>query len=163
MQLRSATLSDLQELSKLCYRSKASWGYDDAFMLSCEEELTFQPQDLEQSLISIAIDQGKFVGVAEIAAILPVNEHSPDTGIELLKLFIDPAMFHKGVGRVLFQWAVSSSQLLKADSLFIIADPYARDFYEKMGANHAGHILSETMADRWLPFFMYPLKKPLLK
>lgn len=161
MQLRSATLSDLKELSELCYRSKASWGYDEAFMLSCEQELSFQPQDLEQSLISIAIDQGKFVGVAQIAAILPLNDQAPVRGIELLKLFIDPAMFQKGVGRALFQWAVSSSQLLNAESLFIIADPYASDFYEKMGANHVGHILSETMADRWLPFFKYPLKKPL--
>lgn len=161
MQLLSATLSDLQELSELCYRSKASWGYDEAFMLSCEQELSFQPQDLEQSLVSIAVDQGKFVGVAQIAAILPLNDQAPVRGIELLKLFIDPAMFQKGVGRALFQWAVSSSQLLNAESLFIIADPYASDFYEKMGANHVGHILSETMADRWLPFFMYPLKKPL--
>lgn len=163
MQLRSVTLSDLQELSELCYRSKASWGYDEAFMLSCEQELSFQPQDLEQSLVSIAVDQGKFVGVAQIAAILPLNDQTPVRGIELLKLFVDPAMFQKGVGRALFQWAVSSSQLLNAESLFIIADPYASDFYEKMGAIHVGHILSETMADRWLPFFMYPLKKPLLK
>lgn len=171
MKLRSATPLDLQELTELCFRSKASWGYDEAFMLSCEDELSFKPQDLEGSLIALAVEEGKFLGVAQITGLLSFadgfksnrDDHSGVKQIELIKLFIEPEAFHKGVGRALFRWVVSSSQLLNAEELFIVSDPFAHQFYEKMGAHHAGHILSETMAERWLPIFTYPLKKPLIK
>lgn len=159
MELRLATSSDLKELSELCFRSKASWGYDEAFMASCLDELTFKEEDLKEGLVAVAIENNQFLGVAHIVEIGTSGAALSLKQFELVKLFIDPSAFKMGAGRALFKWAVSSAQLLNASDLFIISDPYARPFYEKMGAFHTGHILSETMANRWLPFFIYPLKK----
>ncbi len=163
MDLRLATSTDLKELSGLCYRSKASWGYDEMFMASCLDELTFKEDDLSQGLIAVAIENGQLLGVAHLVEIETPCGGALLKQVELVKLFIEPSAFKMGVGEALFKWGVSSAQLLNASDLFIISDPFARKFYEKMGAFHAGHIQSETMAGRWLPFFMYPLKKTFLK
>ena len=38
--LRQPDNSELAELSALCQRSKAYWGYDQTFMAACAQELT---------------------------------------------------------------------------------------------------------------------------
>jgi N-acetylglutamate synthase-like GNAT family acetyltransferase len=63
------------------------------------------------------------------------------------------------VGHKLFFSCVTRAQQLGASDLLIISDPYAQAFYEKMGAEPKGHVLSETWTDRWLPFLNFSLKQ----
>lgn len=157
MKILPAELQNLQDLTDLCFRSKAHWGYHTSFMASCADELTFTKNDLEESLVAFVIERDRIVGVAQLRQIIQLG--LPTAQVELEKLFIDPDAKGRGVGRSLFKWAVSSSQLLNADELMIVSDPNAADFYIKMGADLCGHVTSETWEDRWLPFFRYQLKK----
>ena len=52
--IRSASVDELPGLSDLCFRSKAVWGYDEKFMEACRRELSFDPQDLEQTHVAVA-------------------------------------------------------------------------------------------------------------
>jgi GNAT superfamily N-acetyltransferase len=141
--LRSACDADLPALSDLCFRSKAVWGYDAAFMEACRAELTLTPNDLTQSCVQVAESGGRVVGVVQVAV----------TGSEasLEKLFVSPDALRSGAGRRLFTWAAEMARQRGARTLTIESDPGAADFYRRMGARDAGRALSGSIPGRWLP------------
>ncbi|QQO12793.1 GNAT family N-acetyltransferase [Bradyrhizobium diazoefficiens] len=128
--LRAPTVEELPALSALCFRSKAVWGYDDAFMEACRRELTIESDDLRTSSIAVAEEDGKIVGVAQIKVI--------GSEADLLKLFVEPTTLRSGVGRSLFLWAINQATSEGADRLVIEADPDAAPFYRRMGAEDCG-------------------------
>ena len=143
MYLRDARADELPELSELCLRSKAVWGYDLAFIEACRAELTLRPDELETTVIAVAEDGRGVAGVVQVGV---------DGGqAELLKLFVDPARIGSGVGRLLFDWAVAAARRAGASRLVIESDPGAAEFYRRMGARDAGMAPSGSVPGRMLP------------
>ncbi|BCH30452.1 N-acetyltransferase [Mesorhizobium sp. L-8-10] len=141
--LRPARDGECGELSALCLRSKAVWGYDAAFLEACRAELSIRPADLDPGLLHVAEVDGKLVGVVQI---------TPEgADLHLDKLFIDPGILRTGIGRRLLDWAVSRAAELGAARLVIDADPGAADFYRRMGATDAGVVASGSIPGRFLP------------
>ncbi len=142
-QTRPVEAQDLAPLSALCLRSKAVWGYDEAFIEACREELTFTEQDLAETVITLAERSGELAGVVQ----LEVSEGVAD----LLKLYVEPTMIGGGLGRLLFDWAVAEAKRQGARSMTIEADPHAKPIYEKMGAVLIGTAPSGSIPGRELP------------
>jgi len=141
--LRAARHNELPSLSELCLRSKAVWGYDDAFMAACRSELTLHPGELQSTHLRVA-ERGTIVaGLAQVKVV--------GTDSDLLKLFVEPALLGSGVGRSLFDWAVVTARGLGAVRMTIEADPGAAAFYERMGARDAGYAPSQSIPGRMLP------------
>jgi GNAT superfamily N-acetyltransferase len=151
IQLRDARKSEFPSLSELCLRSKAVWGYDDAFMTACRTELTLRPDELRSTYLQLAIRDSTVVGLAQIKV--------TDTDANLLKLFVEPALLKSGVGRLLFEWATARARGLGAVRMMIEADPGAAPFYERMGARHAGFAPSQSIPGRMLPRMQMELEK----
>jgi hypothetical protein len=63
LKIRAPTIDKLSRLSDLCFGSKAVWGYDEDFMKACRGELSFEPRDLEMTLIAVAEHGGEPIGV----------------------------------------------------------------------------------------------------
>src|SRR5262245_34275426 len=63
LRLRPPSPHELAALTDLCLRSKAVWGYDEAFMRACRAELTLTQRDLETSRLQVAERDGAVVGV----------------------------------------------------------------------------------------------------
>jgi len=143
IQLRDACKSELPSLSELCLRSKAVWGYDDAFMTACRAELTLHPEELRSTSLQLAVRDSTVVGLTQVKV--------TDTDADLLKLFVEPALLRSGVGRLLFEWATARARGLGAVRMMIEADPGAIPFYERMGARHAGFAPSQSILGRMLP------------
>jgi GNAT superfamily N-acetyltransferase len=143
IQLRDARKSELPSLSELCLRSKAVWGYDDAFMTACRAELTLHPEELRSTSLQLAVRDSTVVGLTQVKV--------TDTDADLLKLFVEPALLRSGVGRLLFEWATARARGLGAVRMMIEADPGAVPFYERMGARHAGFAPSQSILRRMLP------------
>jgi len=95
IQLRDARKSELPSLGELCLRSKAVWGYDDAFMTACRNELTLRPDELQSTHLQVAERDSTVVGLAQVKV--------TGTDADLLKLFVEPALLGSGVGRLLFE------------------------------------------------------------
>ena len=147
--LRAARARELSYLSDLCLRSKAIWGYDAAFMAACVDELTLQPEELDHTAVIVAERDQAVLGVAQV---------STEAGsANLTKLFVDPEHIGKGVGVVLFDWAVQAARDLRADKLVIEADPGAEPFYLKRGAKRVGEVPSGSIPGRILPLLQLPL------
>lgn len=147
--LRPARLEELSTLSALCLRSKAYWGYDDAFMAACVEELTLTPANLATDQVIVLEDEYGPAGIAQVAL---------DDGLCYLeKLFIDTDRIGQGYGRILFDWAVDAATNTGTREMIVEADPDAAAFYHRMGCIRAGEAKSQSIAGRVLPRFVYPL------
>lgn len=147
--LRPARWDELRELSALCLRSKAHWGYDAAFMAACQVELTLCEGDLSESHIQVIEDSGRPVALAQV-----VIEGGQ---AEILKLFVDPHAMGKGYGRRLMDWILNVARQHNAGRLRIEADPDAAAFYERMGARYEGEAPSESIPGRSLPLLYLDL------
>ena len=152
IQLRDARKSELPSLSELCLRSKAVWGYDDAFMTACRAELTLHPEELRSTSLQLVVRDSTVVGLTQVKV--------TDTDADLLKLFVEPALLRSGVGRLLFKWATGKARDLGAVRMIIEADPGAAPFYEHMGARYAGFAPSQSIPGRMLPRMEMELEKP---
>jgi GNAT superfamily N-acetyltransferase len=151
IELRDVQQDELKSLSELCLRSKAVWGYDDAFMTACRTELTLRPDELQSTHLQVAERDTMVVGLAQVKVI--------GADAELLKLFVEPALLRSGVGRLLFNWAAARARGLGAVRMIIEADPGAAPFYERMGAYHAGFAPSQSIPGRLLALMQMELER----
>jgi GNAT superfamily N-acetyltransferase len=149
LKIRTPTLDELPDLSDLCLRSKAVWGYDAAFMEACRAELSLHPQDLQLTKIGVAEQNGQPVGVAQVRIV--------DDEADLLKLFVEPGALRRGIGRALLAWAANVSTKMGASRLVIDVDPDAAPFYRIMGASDVGEAPSGSIPGRTLPRLMIDL------
>jgi GNAT superfamily N-acetyltransferase len=147
--LRVAVAAEAEALSGLALRSKAHWGYDDAFIEACRAELRVLPEDVEPHRLTVAVhrETGRVVGFSGL-----VGTSSEDA--ELSALFVEPDAIGTGVGRLLFDHAVRVADQLGFERLRIEADPSAAPFYEHMGATRAGTVSSHSIANRELPLYI---------
>lgn len=150
IKLREPRKDELPALSELCLRSKAHWGYDDAFMAACVDELTIQAENLDTCHLHLAEDSQGYIGVAQV-----LMEENNTASLDAL--FIEPARMGCGAGRMLFDWAVVTSRKLGATSMVIEADPSAEPFYLYMGAHKVGNAPSVSITGRILPLLKLTL------
>jgi GNAT superfamily N-acetyltransferase len=140
--IRDAQPDDCPSLSLLAFISKAYWGYDDAFMEACRDELTVRPEDLERGRVRV-FDDGELVGF-----------HGVIEG-ELQWMFVAPAAIGCGIGVLLWADAVEVARTLGVEVLRIEADPNAAGFYERMGAVRVGDTPSASIPGRELPVYEF--------
>jgi GNAT superfamily N-acetyltransferase len=143
MRIREARPEEAAILTELALRSKGHWGYDEDFVARCREELTLQPDEVEQRRTAVAEHQGQVVGFVTV-------QGDPPDG-ELGMLFVDPPAIGHGVGRLLFQHALAVAAALGFKRLEIESDPHAEPFYRAMGATHIGTVPSGSIPGRELP------------
>ncbi|HKJ62478.1 MAG TPA: GNAT family N-acetyltransferase [Hyphomicrobiales bacterium] len=141
--MRKAKAEDIDELNALCFRSKAVWGYDDAFMEACREELSLDQAEIETTEIAVIEADGKIVGMAQI-------EFDAED-VDLKRIFVDPAVLKSGLGSRLFAWAVETARGQGGMVMGVDADPFVAPFYRKMGMRDIGRSPSGSIPGRFLP------------
>ncbi len=146
--LRSAVRSDIPALSELAVRSKAWWGYDEAFLSACAEQLTVDETQLAS--VVLAHHRDRIVG---FYAVEPIANGRA----ELMAMYVEPQLIGTGVGRKLYDEALRATHLLECTVLEIQADPSARTFYERMGATHVSERASGSIPGRMLPLLEHRL------
>src|SRR3954447_1071030 len=87
MRIRSARSGEASAITALVLRSKAHWGYDEAFMAAAAAELTVTEEDLSRADVLVAErEDGTLAGVAAV------------DGTVLELLFVDPDAMGRGLG-----------------------------------------------------------------
>jgi GNAT superfamily N-acetyltransferase len=146
--IRLARIDEAPGLSELCFRSKASWGYDEAFMALARVVLQVNPKQIAAGDVWVAT--GADGDVAGMVALGPGER--PDT-LDLDKLFVEPQRIRTGVGRALIAHAIDEARRRGATRLTILSDPYAAGFYERNGARLIGEAPSDAIPGRSVPFY----------
>jgi GNAT superfamily N-acetyltransferase len=147
--IRPARAGEGELLSALMLRSKAHWGYDDAFIDACRQVLTIPEAMIAAGEVLVAERDGAVVGVAA------VTDEPPE--VELDVCFVEPLAIGGGVGRVLVNAACARARAAGARSMRVQSDPNAQAFYEALGATHIGEMQSEVDPDRMLPVLRFDL------
>ncbi|MFF2960738.1 GNAT family N-acetyltransferase [Streptomyces sp. NPDC057963] len=143
MKVRPAQRSEAGELTELAMASKAHWGYDEAFLASCREELTLHPADIGRHRTTVVEEDGRVLGFTTL-------EGAPPRGA-LGMMFVAPDVIGRGIGRVLFEHTATEARRLGFVRLTIDADPNAEAFYLTMGAVRIGATPSGSIPGRVLP------------
>ncbi|MEV4971184.1 GNAT family N-acetyltransferase [Streptomyces scopuliridis] len=128
MRIREARPDEAPALSALVLRSKAHWGYDEALLAACRDELTISASDMTARRIMVAEDEtsGEALGVASLEG------RAPDGALGLL--FVEPRVIGLGIGRALYAHVLHRARELGFERLTIDSDPHAVDFYRALGA-----------------------------
>jgi len=130
-------------------RSKAYWGYDDAFLAKCRQVLVIPETMIAAGEVLVAEHDGTVVGVAAVV------DEPPE--VELDVCFVDPDAIGAGVGRVLVEAAQDKARAAGATTMRVQSDPNAADFYARLGARLVGASASEIAPDRQLPVLRFDL------
>lgn len=149
MQIRAAKPNENDVLTALARRSKAHWGYSDAFMAACADELKITAERIAVETFFVAENDGLIVGMAGIAAC--------DGGWEVCNMFVDPDWIGTGLGGRLFHVLVDEARRRGITELQIDADPNARAFYERMGAVYRHMTASGSIMGREIPHLRLPV------
>jgi glutathione S-transferase fosA5 len=147
--LRRAEAHEADLLTALAFRSKAFWPHPLDYLLKCAEALRFSSEDLSGWPV-YAAEASK-----EIVGFFALKEISGEPRLD--HLWIDPRFIGKGIGRALFLKAVEEAQKLNWQKFRIVADPYALDFYLKLGAKQIGKSQSIIKPDLFLPYLEFDL------
>ncbi|MFJ9031362.1 GNAT family N-acetyltransferase [Streptomyces sp. NPDC102274] len=128
MRIREARPEEAPVLSALVLRSKAHWGYDEAFLAACRDELTISSCEVTARRLTVAEDEtsGEALGVASLEG------RAPDGTLGLL--FVEPRVIGRGIGRALYANVLDTARELGFERLTIDSDPHAVDFYRALGA-----------------------------
>jgi predicted N-acetyltransferase YhbS len=152
--IRLARIDEAPGLSELCVRSKASWGYDEAFMALARVVLQVNPEQIAAGDVWVAT--GADGEVAGMVALGPGER--PDT-LDLDKLFVEPRWIRAGMGRALVAHAIDEARRRGAKRLTILSDPYAAGFYERNGARLIGQAPSDAIPGRSVPLYEIKLAR----
>ena len=148
--IRAAAADAAPALGDLAVRSKASWGYDPAFMEACRADLAVSDADVATCPIYVHEDDGGLNGFYQLR---PRGDR-----VELVALFVEPRAMGRGVGAALWRHAVATARRLGGRELVLQSDPHAEGFYRAMGAERVGASPSTVFPDRPLPLLRFPLR-----
>ena len=142
--IRRARGEEAAVLSALARRSKAHWGYDEAFMRACVAELAVSVDQLRGGCVWLFETDERPLGFYSI-------EQQSDDEAELVHLFVEPEAIGSGVGRRLLGHACRQALALGCRVLHIESDPNAEAFYRAQGGVRIGQAPSASIAGRELP------------
>ncbi len=152
-EIRPARPGEAALLSALALRSKAHWGYDEAFMAACVDELSVAPDELTRRRAHVVTVEGEVVGFYTLDSL-------DARRVELGHLFVEPAWIGRGCGRALLEHARRTAGALGYRVMIIQGDPNAAAFYRAAGARRVGARPSDSVPGRTLPLFELELSDP---
>ena len=138
--IRRAAPHESGLLIDLANSSKRIWGYDDAFIAATRDDLAVSTDHIQSNDCFVAERDGEVVGFYLLV----------DDSLE--RFFVAPAFLRRGIGRVMFENAVTRTQ---SQNLRIVRDPFAAAFYRRMGAVRSGEEPSSYIPGRKLPVYAY--------
>ena len=151
--IRRATADDTGALTDLAHRAKAHWGYPASWMRQWDPQLTIIPGYLETHDVWVAERGETIVGMCALE----------DVGRRwsLEHVWVEPAAHGAGIGRALVMKALDEARRRYPGIVELLADPYARGVYERLGARHAGDVAAPMPGakDRTLPRFEFDLRR----
>jgi GNAT superfamily N-acetyltransferase len=140
--IRRARPGEADALTDIALRSKAVWGYDEAFMAAAASELIVHEADLERMTVIVGERDGHPVAFASV----DLDAVEP----ELVALFVAPEALGTGLGRSLLEASRAVARERGVAALVVESDPNAEAFYRSQGAAPAGERRSPSTG-RMLP------------
>ena len=132
-----ATPEAADALTRIAFAAKRYWGYPESWIQHWRESLTITLEFVRNNRVYAAVSGG------EPCAFYALTSTGGE--LELEHLWVLPGWIGSGVGRLLFEHAVSEAARQGATTVAIEADPNAEGFYLRMGARRVGENVYEIV------------------
>lgn len=146
IQFRRAVPKESQLLTEIALKSKAHWGYNEAFMKECELLLHVPSDRISNDLVYVITMDERVVG---FYALLQTKKEA-----WLEDFFLLPACMGEGLGKRMWYHMVSVARKHSIEIIEWDSDPYAAPFYERMGAEKTRDTATGAN-QRMLPKYQY--------
>lgn len=150
MNIRKAKMEEAAELSGLAMKSKAYWGYDEAFIEACRPELTLSPAAICEDVTYVLEGEAGILGFYRLSI-------TGQTGV-LHDLFLEPGIIGHKWGRMMWNHLIARAKEQGVLTFTLDADPHAEGFYRKMGCQKIGETPSTVFSGRFLPLMRMNLE-----
>ncbi len=131
---------DADALTRIAFAAKSYWGYPGRWIEQWQEALTITPEFISDNEVYAAVFEEEMGGFYALVG--------RGREVELEHLWVLQEHIGTGIGRALFDHAVSRAAALGAAILSIEADPNAEGFYRRMGARRVGENVYEIEGHR---------------
>jgi GNAT superfamily N-acetyltransferase len=153
MQIARAKPEDAATLTQIANASKRHWNYPEHWIEGWRDILTMKPDCIAANIAYCAIEDRSAIGFYVLTR--------EEDGLHLDHLWVLPAAMHRGIGRALFEHAITQARNLGFQSIKIEADPNAEGFYQRMGAKRIGTRVNEIdRQTRELPLLEFRISSP---
>lgn len=155
--IRAARVSEDAILSQISFQSKKYWNYPEEYYQLWEKELLITPEYIRNNSVFVYEEQDE---VTAYYSIVNITENIKVSGIEITEghwldhMFVRPHLIGSGLGRQMFVHLYNWCQTKSIETLHILADPYSRGFYEKMGCEYQ-HEHPSTIPGRTTPLLFF--------
>jgi len=156
--INKAIDNDSNILTEISFAAKRHWNYPDKYYDLWKDELTITKDYIRQSILYKAQFGDLIVGfysIVENKSDFYSGETFVKKGFYLEHIFIRPEYHKFGIGRLMIDHAKKISENNGIDNLLIFVDPYAKGFYDKIGADYL-YDSKSSIPGRLIP--LYDLK-----
>jgi N-acetylglutamate synthase-like GNAT family acetyltransferase len=129
--VRPAVTSEQKQLEALQWRASLNNPGDREALLAHPDAIELPLELIRDGRVFVAEVAGSTMG---FAAILPLD----DGDFELDALFVEPSAWRQGIGRALVEHCAAAARDAGAESLHVLGNPHAEDFYNACGFNTLG-------------------------
>ena len=147
--------ADADILTRIAFAAKRHWNYPEEYIKIWQEELTITRDYIKSSTVYKAVLNDKIIGFYSIVQ-NSKDFYSGDVfvpkGYWLEHIFIDPKFHRRGIGRQLIRHALNFARDQGIDQLKIFVDPYAKGFYDKIGAEF-NNFSKSSIPGRMIPVY----------
>ena len=133
VRIREACASEHSTLEALQRRASLSNPGDREALLQNPDAIALPIEQITARHVFVAEREGAIVG---FAAVLPRE----DGGAELDALFVEPRLWHQGIGRLLVDYCAGIVRARGSAVLHVIGNPHAEGFYKACGFNVTGSV-----------------------
>lgn len=148
--IRAGVPGDAQSLTEIANEAKRHWNYPEAWMQMWQRDLTVSARYILDNPVYIAEGEGAPVGFVALD-LHPGRE-------EVDHLWVLPRWMGKGIGRRLMEHALAHCDTEGVESLRVVSDPHAKEFYRGMGAVYDGEFPSSP-SPRTIPVLRFDINK----
>ena len=140
IEIRQAQPIESDLLTEISFAAKKHWNYPDNYYDIWRDELIITKDYIHQNIVFEALYQNSVLGfysIIENEADFYTDDNTfVKKGFWLEHLFIKPAYHKLGIGMLLMNHAKKISRDSGISDLLIFADPNAKGFYDKAGAEY---------------------------
>ena len=132
-----AIADDATMLTQTANNSKQYWNYSDEQMLLWKEDLKVDADYISNNIVYKAFNENSFIGFYALRFDMQKKCYEVD------HFWLTTDNINKGFGRQIFENIVSQLKLLDQTKFFLIAEPNAIGFYQKMNGKKIESIESK--------------------
>lgn len=153
MHIRKAKEEEYQVLTDISFKSKGYWRYPVEYFDIWKEELTITSEYIAKNKVFVVESEDLIVGyysIINLSKAIKVSGIVIKKGFWLEHMFILPSYIGNSIGTNMVSHLRSECKDNNINQLSVLADPNAKEFYEKMGFKYVKEYPS-TIPNRTTP------------